>query len=73
MACFRPVWASEMTSYTPPSPRALRERPRFSRQPISTLAFEAGFNDLSRCNRAFKAKSGLSPRQVRAAGRHTPS
>jgi AraC-like DNA-binding protein len=47
--------------------------PRFSRRPISTLAFGAGFNDLSGFNRAFKAKYGLSPRQVRATGRHTPS
>ena len=26
MACFNPVWASEMTSCTPPSPRAFNER-----------------------------------------------
>ena len=26
IACLRPVWASEMTSCTPPSPRAFNER-----------------------------------------------
>ena len=26
IAAFRPVWASEMTSWTPPSPRAFSER-----------------------------------------------
>ena len=26
MACLRPVWASEMTSWVPASPRALSER-----------------------------------------------
>jgi DNA-binding MarR family transcriptional regulator len=40
---------------------------RFADRPISTLAFDAGFGDLSGFNRAFKAKYGLSPRQLRSA------
>jgi AraC-like DNA-binding protein len=47
--------------------------PRFSQRPISALAFDAGFNDLSGFNRAFKAKYGRSPRQLRATARHTAS
>ncbi len=47
--------------------------PRFSQRPISTLAFDAGFNDLSGFNRAFKAKYGRSPRQLRATARHATS
>jgi AraC-like DNA-binding protein len=39
--------------------------PRFSHHPISTLAFDSGFGDLSGFNRAFKAKYGVSPRQLR--------
>ena len=45
--------------------------PRFSQRPISALAFDAGFNDLSGFTRAFKAKYGRSPRQLRATARHT--
>jgi AraC-like DNA-binding protein len=41
--------------------------PRFAHQAISTLAFDSGFGDLSGFNRAFKAKYGLSPRQLRGA------
>jgi AraC-like DNA-binding protein len=43
--------------------------PRFSRYPISTLAFDSGFGDLSGFNRAFKAKYGMSPRQLRTVDR----
>jgi AraC-like DNA-binding protein len=43
--------------------------PRFANQTVSTLAFEAGFGDLSGFNRAFKARYGLSPRQLRSAPR----
>ncbi|MFD8420867.1 helix-turn-helix domain-containing protein [Streptomyces sp. NPDC059466] len=39
--------------------------PRFAGRPISTLAFDAGFGDLSGFNRAFKAKYGVSPRELR--------
>jgi AraC-like DNA-binding protein len=42
--------------------------PRFSRRPIAALAFDAGFNDLSGFNRAFKAKYGFSPRHLRVTG-----
>ena len=41
--------------------------PRFAHQTVSELAFQAGFGDLSGFNRAFKAKYGLSPRQLRSA------
>ncbi|MCW2899158.1 MAG: hypothetical protein JWO67_1423 [Streptosporangiaceae bacterium] len=43
--------------------------PRLANQTVSTLAFEAGFGDLSEFNRAFKARYGLSPRQLRSAPR----
>lgn len=38
---------------------------RFADRPISALAFDAGFGDLSGFNRAFKAKYGVSPRELR--------
>ncbi|MGW4610174.1 helix-turn-helix domain-containing protein [Streptomyces sp. NPDC004532] len=38
---------------------------RFADRPISALAFDAGFGDLSGFNRAFKAKYGISPRELR--------
>jgi len=47
--------------------------PRYSTLPISTLAFDAGFGDLSGFNRAFKAKYGVSPRQLRRTGGFRPS
>jgi AraC-like DNA-binding protein len=46
--------------------------PRFSHQSISSLAFDSGFGDLSGFNRAFKAKYGLSPRQLPRAARRVP-
>ncbi|MFF7890008.1 helix-turn-helix domain-containing protein [Streptomyces sp. NPDC020794] len=42
--------------------------PRFADRPISALAFDAGFGDQSGFNRAFKAKYGVSPRELRQAG-----
>ncbi|NMO93069.1 helix-turn-helix domain-containing protein [Actinomycetospora sp. TBRC 11914] len=42
--------------------------PRYSHQSIATLAFEAGFGDLSGFNRAFRARYGLSPRTLRRRG-----
>lgn len=39
--------------------------PRFADRPVSALAFDAGFGDLSGFNRAFKAKYGVSPRELR--------
>lgn len=38
---------------------------RFAGRPISALAFDAGFGDLSGFNRAFKAKYGVTPRELR--------
>ncbi|WP_433347532.1 helix-turn-helix domain-containing protein [Microtetraspora malaysiensis] len=46
--------------------------PRFAAHPISALAFDAGFGDLSGFNRAFKARYGISPRQLRASDGATP-
>lgn len=45
--------------------RQLRH-PRLGRRPISSIAYEAGFNDLSYFNRAFKAAYGETPSDVRA-------
>ncbi len=36
-------------------------------QPVSTIAYEAGFNDLSWFNRAFRRRFGLTPSQARQA------
>jgi AraC-like DNA-binding protein len=46
--------------------------PRFSHHSISTLAFDSGFGDLSGFNRAFKAKYGLTPRQLPGAAHRAP-
>lgn len=40
---------------------------RFDQLPISTIAFDAGFGDLSHFNRAFRARYGAKPSDVRAA------
>jgi AraC-like DNA-binding protein len=40
--------------------------PRFAVQSIATVAFGCGFGDLSGFNRLFKAKYGMSPRQLQA-------
>ncbi len=42
---------------------------RRSNAPISTVAFDAGFNDLSTFNRRFRRLMGASPRAYRAQGR----
>jgi AraC-like DNA-binding protein len=42
---------------------------RRSSAPISTIAFDAGFNDLSTFNRRFRRLMGSSPRAYRACGR----
>jgi AraC-like DNA-binding protein len=42
---------------------------RRSNAPISTVAFDAGFNDLSTFNRRFRRLMGASPRAYRAHGR----
>jgi AraC-like DNA-binding protein len=38
---------------------------RFASQAISSLAFDAGFGDLSYFNRAFKRRYGATPSDVR--------
>jgi AraC-like DNA-binding protein len=43
---------------------------RFSHHKIGTIAFEAGFTDLSHFNRAFRRRYGGTPSEVRAAARH---
>jgi AraC-like DNA-binding protein len=43
--------------------------PRMSARPISAVAMEAGFGDLSYFNRAFRRRYGASPSDVRAAAR----
>jgi AraC-like DNA-binding protein len=40
--------------------------PRFVGHPISTIAFEAGFGDLSHFNRTFRRRFGMTPSEVRA-------
>lgn len=44
--------------------------PRLADRPISTIAFEAGFNDLSYFNKAFRSRYGETPSDVRAAARN---
>ena len=46
--------------------RMLRD-PRFADRSISTIAFEAGFSDLSYFNKAFRRQFGGTPSDVRAA------
>ncbi len=41
--------------------------PASVRRPISAIAYEAGFGDLSYFNRAFRRKHGMTPSDVRAA------
>lgn len=44
------------------------ESPRFDRLLISEIAYEAGFNDLSYFNRAFRRRFGMAPGEARARG-----
>jgi AraC-like DNA-binding protein len=37
--------------------------------PISAIAFDAGFNDLSYFNRAFRRRYGATPSEIRAGAR----
>jgi AraC-like DNA-binding protein len=72
----RKLFEGEDTSFTR---FVLRERlarahqrlsdPLFAEHTIATLAFEAGFGDLSYFNRAFRRRFGTSPSDVRAATR----
>lgn len=43
--------------------------PRFSGHMISTIAYDAGFGDLSYFNRTFRRRFGMTPRDVREAAR----
>jgi len=42
---------------------------RFSDRTVSSVAFEAGFGDLSYFNRAFRRRYGATPSDVRANSR----
>jgi AraC-like DNA-binding protein len=44
--------------------------PRRANEKISTIAYDAGFADLSYFNRAFRRCYGVSPSDIRAAKRH---
>jgi len=44
-------------------------RLRRSDDPVSTIAYDAGFNDLSTFNRRFKRIMGASPREWRSVRR----
>jgi AraC-like DNA-binding protein len=46
--------------------RMLRDR-RFAHRTISTIAYDAGFGDLSHFNRAFRRRFGKSPSEARSA------
>ena len=47
---------------------ALRD-PRRRAQPVSAVAYAAGFSDISYFNRAFRAEYGMTPREMRDAAR----
>jgi AraC-like DNA-binding protein len=72
----RKLFEGEETSFSDYvlSCRLLRARrmlsdPRLSSRPISTIAFDIGFGDLSYFNRAFRRCYGATPSEVRAAAR----
>jgi AraC family transcriptional regulator len=46
------------------------QRLRASVDPVSTIAFEAGFNDLATFNRRFRRLIGMTPSAFRTAGAH---
>jgi AraC-like DNA-binding protein len=43
--------------------------PRLAGRPITAIAFDAGFGDLSHFNRTFRRRFGMTPSEVRAATR----
>jgi AraC-like DNA-binding protein len=47
--------------------RAAAERLAASREPVTRIAFDVGFEDLSNFTRSFRAEFGASPRQYRFA------
>ena len=51
-------------AHAPPTP----ELPRSSHVAISTIAYDAGFGDLSYSNRCFRGQYGRTPREVRGDG-----
>ena len=46
--------------------------PRHAALAVSTIAYDAGFGDLSYFNRTFQRLYGMSPSDVRAAARKKP-
>jgi AraC-like DNA-binding protein len=44
---------------------------RFAGRPISAIAFDCGFNHLSHFNRAFRARFGVSPSDIRTQAQRT--
>jgi AraC-like DNA-binding protein len=42
--------------------------PRLAQNPVGTIAYDAGFGDLSYFNRSFKRRFGMTPRDVRNDG-----
>lgn len=43
--------------------------PRFAGRPVSAVAFDAGFSDLSHFNRTFRRRFGMTPSEIRASAR----
>jgi AraC-like DNA-binding protein len=48
--------------------RAMLRSPRFSAWSIASIAFEAGFRDLSHFNRRFRRRFGVTPSDFRRLG-----
>lgn len=42
--------------------------PRRAADPVSAIAYDSGFSDISHFNRAFRAEFGMTPREMREAG-----
>jgi len=42
--------------------------PRLAQNPVGSIAYDAGFGDLSYFNRSFKRRFGMTPRDVRNDG-----
>jgi AraC-like DNA-binding protein len=45
--------------------------PLLAKRTISTIAYEAGFGDLSHFNRAFRRRYGVTPSDIRAGSRYS--
>jgi AraC family transcriptional regulator len=48
-------------------------RLRHSTDAVSTIAYDAGFNDLSTFNRRFRREMGVNPGAFRARRAHSPA